>query len=245
MKKDYKDLDLNTYEGIAEYYDTLMTDGYYDYNKIAKNLCGIIDQRTEVLELGVGTGLVVDHLLKTNPSLKITGVDNTQAMIEKAKDRLGDRMKYKLQDVTSLELDQSFEAAFSVGGCWYFIDNGEDKELEFCSHIDNLEASLTGLRNVVKHLKPDGVLAFALQSPHTNYSKKLNEELTYSQEIFEEQEGFTKHYAFTKGEEVIAEQFYRYLTFPESKIHSFFEELGCKPIGLCPSRNFFVYQKNS
>ncbi|MCR9204680.1 MAG: class I SAM-dependent methyltransferase [Halobacteriovoraceae bacterium] len=243
-KKDLKDHDLNTYEGIAEYYDTLMTGGYYDYSKIASNLCQILGERKRVLELGVGTGLVVENLLKANPALKITGVDNTQAMIEKAKERLGEKMEYKLQDVTQLELDQSFDAAFSVGGCWYFIDNGTDKELEFCSHIDDLEASLKGLGNVINHLDKGGVLAFALQSPHTDYTKELSKELSYSQEIFAENDGFTKHYAFTKGDQVIAEQFYRYLTFSESKIHKFFEELNCKPLGLCPNRNFFVYQKN-
>ena len=234
--------DLNTYEGIAEYYDTLMTDGYYDYNQISDSLCQVIGDRTDILELGVGTGLVVEKVLERKPNFKITGIDNTQAMIEKAKIRIGDRMTYELQDVTTLNLENKFEAAFSVGGCWYFIDNGIENDLEFCSHIDDLKASLNGLQNVVNHLKPGAVLAFALQSPHHNYSKKISNELVYSQEIFEEEEGFTKHYAFKKEGKVLAEQFYRYLVFPESKIHDFFHEIGCKPLGLCPSRKFFAYE---
>lgn len=242
--KDIKSHDLNTYEGIAEHYDTLMTDGYYDYDEISKNLCTIIGDRRKLMELGVGTGLVANNLLKENPDFKITGIDNTAAMIAQAKARLGDRMNYELQDVTKLELDTRFEAAFSVGGCWYFIDNGADKDLEFCSHIDDLEASMTGLRKVVEHLESGGVLALALQPGHTDYSKELSRELTYSQEIFKEDSGFTKHYAFTNGEKIIAEQFYRYLVLPETKAHDFFKEFGCKPLGLCPSRNFFVYQKN-
>jgi len=244
-KKDFENHDLNTYEGIAEYYDTLMTDGYYDYNEISDSLCQVIGNRTDILELGVGTGLVVEKVLERKPNYKITGVDNTQAMIEKAKTRIGDRMKYELQDVTKLDLNLQFDAAFSVGGCWYFIDNGKNKDLDFCSHIDNLEASLTGLRNVVKHLRPGAVLAFALQSPHTNYSKDLKDNLTYSQEIFKEDEGFTKHYAFTRDGNVLAEQFYRYLVFPESKVHAFFNEVGLKPIGLCSSRKFFAYEKTN
>lgn len=243
-KKDTKDLDLNTYEGIAEFYDTLMTDGYYDYDEISRNLCSIIGPRRKLMELGVGTGLVADNLLKENPDFKITGIDNTEAMIAQAKARLGDRMNYELQDVTKLNLDTRFEAAFSVGGCWYFIDNGVDQDLEFCSHIDDLEASQTGLRKVVEHLESGGVLALALQPAHTDYSKELTSELTYSQEIFKEESGFTKHYSFKNEKGIIAEQFYRYLVLPESKAHEFFKELGCKPVGLCPSRNFFVYQKN-
>tara|TARA_Y100000590_G_scaffold470711_1_gene668217 strand:+ start:69927 stop:70673 length:747 start_codon:yes stop_codon:yes gene_type:complete len=243
-KKKIEEQDLNTYEGIAEHYDTLMTDGYYDYDEISKNLCAIIGERRKLMELGVGTGLVADNLLKANPDFKITGVDNTPAMISQAKEKLGDRIAYELQDITKLSIDTRFEAAFSVGGCWYFIDNGPDKELEFCSHIDDLETSKQGLKNVAEHLEKGGVLALALQAPHTNYSKELSNELTYSQEIFKEDNGFTKHYSFTSTQGVIAEQFYRYLVLPESEVHDFFKELDCKPLGLCPSRNFFVYQKN-
>ncbi len=93
-KKDTKDLDLNTYEGIAEFYDTLMTDGYYDYDEISRNLCSIIGPRRKLMELGVGTGLVADNLLKENPDFQNTGIDNTEAMIAQPKARLGDRMYY-------------------------------------------------------------------------------------------------------------------------------------------------------
>lgn len=239
-----EDTDLNTYEGIAEHYDTLMTDGYYDYDEISRNLCAIIGDRRRLMELGVGTGLVADNLLKENPDFIITGIDNTAAMIAQAKERLGDRMNYELQDVTKLDLDTRFEAAFSVGGCWYFIDNGIDQDLEFCSHIDDLEASTTGLRKVVEHLESGAVLALALQPAHTNYSKELSKDLTYSQEIFKEESGFTKHYSFSNDKAIIAEQFYRYLVLPETKAHEVFKEFDCKPVGLCPSRKFFVYQKN-
>ena len=141
-KNNFDNRDLNTYEGIADYYDILMTDGYYDYTEISDSLCKVIGDRTDILELGVGTGLVVEKILERKPNFKITGVDNTHAMIEKAKKRIGDRIKYELQDVTKLNLDLQFDAAFSVGGCWYFIDGGKDKSLDFCSHIDDLEPRL-------------------------------------------------------------------------------------------------------
>jgi len=113
-RKNFDNHDLNTYEGIAEYYDTLMTDGYYDYNEISDSLCEVIGDRTDILELGVGTGLVVEKVLERKPNFKITGVDNTQAMIEKAQTRIGNRMTYELQDVTKLDLPNKFDAAFSV-----------------------------------------------------------------------------------------------------------------------------------
>ncbi|OUR96817.1 hypothetical protein A9Q84_10785 [Halobacteriovorax marinus] len=233
--------DLNTYEGIAEFYDTLMLQGYYDYDEITRDLNGIVGERTKLLELGVGTGLVAEQLLKANPNYKITGIDNTESMITQAQERLGDKINYELQDVTKLKIDTKFEAAFSVGGCWYFIDNGS--ELELISHIDDLETCKESLRKVVEHLEPGGVLALALQDVHSNYSKKLTDELTYTQEIFKEDNGFTKHYFFENKEGLVAEQFYRYLVVSGQEVHDLFSELGCDAVGLNPSKKFFVYKK--
>ena len=97
---------------------------------------------------------------------------------------------------------------------------------------------------MIEHLEPGGVLALALQDPHTDYSKSLTDELTYSQAIHDEGEGlFTKQYTFTEGSDVVAEQFYRYLVISDEEIHNFFLELGCKPLGLNSTRKFFTYQK--
>ncbi|MFT6070982.1 MAG: SAM-dependent methyltransferase [Bacteriovoracaceae bacterium] len=238
-----EDVDLNTYEGIAEFYDELMTKGYYDYDELTKELGLIIGERREILELGVGTGLVAELLLKVNKQIALTGIDNTEAMIKQAKDRLGDKINYELQDVTKLALPKKYEGAFSVGGCWYFIDNGTEKSLQLCSHIDDLETSKQGLRKVVEHLEPGGILALALQPAHTNYSKDLSNELTYSQEIFESPNGFTKHYCFKNKDKVVAEQMYSYLVVSENDSHDFFGDLGCKAVGLNSSRKFFIYQK--
>lgn len=241
-KEAYSKQDLNTYEGIADYYDVLMTNGYYDYNEITRELNEVLGERQRVLELGVGTGLVAEGLLKQNPKLSLTGLDNTESMLAQAKERLGDRIRYELQDVTSLSLDRTFEASFSVGGCWYFIDHGD--QLEFCSHIDDRKTCEESLRRVVQHLEPGGVLSLALQGTHNDYTKSLTDDLTYSQTIHDEGSGlFTKQYTFTKKGEVVAEQFYRYLVISDGAIHGIFEGLGCKPIGLNPTRKFFTYQK--
>ena len=238
----YSEQDLNTYSGISDYYDVLMTNGYYNYDEITRDLVEVLGSRQRVLELGVGTGLVAEGLLKQNPKLSLTGLDNTESMLAQAKERLKDKIQYELQDVTTLSLDRTFEASFSVGGCWYFIDCGD--RLEFCSHIDDRSTCEESLRRVVEHLEPGGVLSLALQDPHTDYSKPLTDELIYSQAIHNEGDGlFTKQYTFTKQGDVVAEQFYRYLVVSEEEIHNFFLELGCKPLGLNLTRKFFTYQK--
>ena len=238
----YSEHDLNTYSGISDYYDVLMTNGYYNYDEITRDLMEVLGSRQRILELGVGTGLVAEGLLQQNPNLSLTGLDNTESMLAQAKERLEDKIQYELQDVTTLSLDRTFEASFSVGGCWYFIDYGD--RLEFCSHIDDRKTCKESLRRVIEHLEPGGVLSLALQDPHTDYSKSLTDELTYSQAIHNEGAGlFTKQYTFTKQNDVVAEQFYRYLVISEQEIHDFFLELGCKPLGLNSTRKFFTYQK--
>lgn len=240
--KKIKEEDLNTYEGIAKFYDVLMMDGYYDYNEISKNLNGILGNRKRVLELGVGTGLVVEHLLKVNSDFLVTGIDNTQAMIDQARERLGDKIEFKLEDVTTLNLDKTFEAAFSVGGCWYYIDKGD--EIELCSHIDDLETTKRGLTKVVNHLEPGGLLVLSLQGVHTNYSKGLPDGLTYTQEVKNTETGFTKRYLFRNGDEIVAEQFYSYLILSNKETDDFFATLGCEPVGLSQDRKFFTYKKS-
>jgi spermidine synthase len=52
------------YSAMAEYYDDIMLLGrYFDYAAVAEHVAAVTDAR-RVLELGVGTGLVVEHLLK-------------------------------------------------------------------------------------------------------------------------------------------------------------------------------------
>ena len=77
----YSENDLNTYSGISDYYDVLMTNGYYNYDEITRDLMEVLGSRQRVLELGVGTGLVAEGLLKQNSDLSLTGLDNTESML--------------------------------------------------------------------------------------------------------------------------------------------------------------------
>ena len=57
---------MNKYTNIAGYYDELMTNGYYDYEKIASNLNNIFQKCSvnQILELGVGTGIVAEEIIR-------------------------------------------------------------------------------------------------------------------------------------------------------------------------------------
>ena len=45
----------------------------------------------ELLDLGCGTGLELDEIFKTNPSIKVTGIDLTQTILERLKQKHPDK----------------------------------------------------------------------------------------------------------------------------------------------------------
>ncbi len=52
---------MGDYTNMSDYYDVIMTSGYYDYEKIVENI--LIDRSVKsMLELGCGTGLILEEL---------------------------------------------------------------------------------------------------------------------------------------------------------------------------------------
>ncbi len=55
---------INQYTGMTEYYDLWVTAGYYDYESVAKEAHSIVGNGRQVIELGVGTELLVDKVYR-------------------------------------------------------------------------------------------------------------------------------------------------------------------------------------
>ena len=70
---------MGDYTNMAGYYDLIMTSGYYDYDQIVSQLMQKANFR-RVLEIGCGTGLIIEALAKRRPDVEIAGIDLTQAM---------------------------------------------------------------------------------------------------------------------------------------------------------------------
>lgn len=81
---------MQHYSEIVKYYDSLMEAGYYDHEKKAQTLLSTVGQCETMLEVGIGTGRLVEEILKINPSCDITGIDFSPAMLEVARERLPD-----------------------------------------------------------------------------------------------------------------------------------------------------------
>jgi ubiquinone/menaquinone biosynthesis C-methylase UbiE len=126
---------MGDYTNMSNYYDLIMTSGYYDYKKIVNELilCADFDN---VLEIGCGTGLIIEELASRKKDIEITGIDLTQAMLAIARQRLNkfDHVTLAHQNVTGLTLNKEFDLAFSYGGVWYFVMDGVNEPF-LVSHI--------------------------------------------------------------------------------------------------------------
>ncbi len=232
---------MNEYTDMTEYYDALMTSGYYEYDTIAKSLIAILQGRKKILELGVGTGLVAEKLLHHNPDFQLTGIDFTAAMLVKAKERLGHKARLYEQDVTTLALADRFDAAFGNGGVWGFVNTGEAYVL--VSHLTDRQDNIKGLRRVADHLNEKGLFIMSVQGVHQNFERQLPNNILYSQEISEAGDYIEKDYIFKKEGKVVAKHRNRFRLFRGQAIQDLMKEGGFEFQYIDADDRFQVYQK--
>jgi len=95
-------------------YDRMAFGGYYDYDSIAKDLAGILKDKREILELGIGTGNVAIILAKCGFS--VHGIDYSDEMLEILKDKLkntGLNMVLQKAGSTNFKFPVKFDGVFS------------------------------------------------------------------------------------------------------------------------------------
>ena len=204
---------MGDYSNMASYYDVIMTSGYYDYAKIVDSLV-LQDSIEKVLEIGCGTGLILEELARRKPSIQISGIDLTAPMLAIAKERLKPFKNVVLsqQDVCNLSLPSAHNVAFSYGGVWYFVIDG-DKQPFLVSHISDHEANLQGLEKMAQHIAPHGTLLLGIQGPHHDYETVISNGMKYSQKIDPTDIGFTKHYYLDDGPQTLMAQTVKYRTY--------------------------------
>lgn len=142
---------MNQYTNITDYYDLLMTQGYYDYQAMADAVYSLMKGRQKVLELGVGTGLLAQKIKLLAPESEFTGVDITSSMLEIARKRLGAWGKLIEADVIDMDLQETFDIAVSSGGVW--VINQRENRTDLGTHDSDIEQDIKGLTNVSQHLR--------------------------------------------------------------------------------------------
>ena len=204
---------MGDYTNMSGYYDLIMTSGYYDYQKIVNELLANGDFH-QVLEIGCGTGLILEELAGRKKDIAITGFDLTEAMLAIAKKRLDKfgHVQLEHQNVIALSLHKQYDLAFSYGGVWYFVMDGVNEPF-LVSHIYDAQSNLDGLSKVAAHVKSKGRLLLGVQGPHRDYQSPITNGFLYSQTIQPIEHGFTKHYFLHNGEEQLMAQRIDYRTY--------------------------------
>ena len=241
---------VNQYTKITEYYDLCVTSGYYDYKSLAQEAYSIVGDGREILELGVGTGLLAEKYIEIDPKSEFTGVDFSSSMLDIAKNRLGDRAKLIEADVVTMNLNATFDVAISNGGVWVSYDCGDRWEVG--SLIPNVEANFPGLVNVASHLREGGLLLLNVQNPHDNFDKQLSSEVVYSQSVDQLQETgdyriINKTYFFkNQTGEILAQEQHKITLFNQDAYVKMFDQAGFDFQEISSSSNgdrFAIYKK--
>lgn len=76
-----------------------------------------------VVDAGCGSGRVTEQLVERLPSGRVIAVDGSEAMVEKAKERLSDRADYLVSDLTELELREPVDMVFSTATFHWIPDH--------------------------------------------------------------------------------------------------------------------------
>jgi trans-aconitate 2-methyltransferase len=114
-----------------------------------------------VLDAGCGSGRVTAELTKRLPDGHVVAVDGSAAMVEKAKERLGDGASYLVADLSELEIDEPVDLIFSTATFHWILDH--DRLFERLHAAlrpgGRLIAQCGGQGNVAEHAKAIATVA--------------------------------------------------------------------------------------
>jgi trans-aconitate 2-methyltransferase len=75
------------------------------------------------IDAGCGSGKVTEKLLERLPDGRLLAVDGSEAMIAKAKERLGERATYLVTDLSELEVEEPVDLIFSTATFHWILDH--------------------------------------------------------------------------------------------------------------------------
>src|SRR5262249_53976947 len=92
---------------------------------MARDVIDRLDLRGDerVLDAGCGTGRVTEELLERLPNGTVVAVDGSQAMVDQARERLGDDVEAFAQDLLDLHLENPVDAILSTATFHWIHDH--------------------------------------------------------------------------------------------------------------------------
>lgn len=133
--------------GYADAYDALYEEKDYEAE------CDLVERVfarygdgafRSILDLGCGTG---NHAIPlARRAYDVVGVDRSEAMLERAREKGGDGVSFELGDIRDVRLDREFDAVLLLFAVLGYQHTNEDV--------------LAALRTARAHLRPGGLLLF-------------------------------------------------------------------------------------
>ena len=195
------------YQKLTPFYDSFVQKNR-NYHEIAGELAELIGDARDLLDIGIGTGLVVEYLLEIEPTYNITGIDTSQSLLEEAEKRLGEKVNLYCQSVSELNLDQQFDVVYSRGGAWTFVHH--QSETFLASHILSLDEIQISFDAVAKHLKTGGLLIVSSSNAYGDNLVELENGIVHKRiahtEINEDERYTILDYLFYQNDTLLAEQ---------------------------------------
>ena len=232
------------YQKLAQYYDEFVQKNR-DYQSIANYLSEIIGENRKLLDIGSGTGLVVQYLLKAEPNYNITGVDNSQSLLDIAQEKLGNKVNLYCQSVAELNIDDIFDVAYSRGGAWTFVKN--EQETLLASHILNTDDIQKSFHCVAKHLKTGGLLIVSSSNAYGDNLVELENGIIHKRTAHTENvEGnlyANLDYFFYEGEKLLGKQTLKLRLLTEQELTPILKNSGFTQKNI-DSDQYHVYVKS-
>jgi trans-aconitate 2-methyltransferase len=128
------------------------------------------------VDAGCGSGRVTAELLARLPNGRVVAVDGSAAMVEKAKERLGDRAGYLVADLVELELEKPVDLVFSTATLHWIQDHDRlFRRLRAALRPGgHLVAQCGGQGNVVAHAQAIAAVSARSEfAPHLTEAKGL------------------------------------------------------------------------
>ncbi len=124
------------------------------------------------LDAGCGSGRVSAELLERLPQGSLLAVDGSEAMIAKARERLGDRAEYLLADLAELRVSEPVDLVFSTATFHWLPDHDRlfARLRDVLRPGGRLVAQCGGEGNVAEHAK-----AIAAVAARPEYAEHLRE----------------------------------------------------------------------
>ena len=138
-------------EWDAETYDAV-SDPQFEWGM---EVLGRLELRGDesVIDAGCGSGRITAELLDRIPAGELLAVDGSRAMIEKARERLGERVGYLVADLAELEVAEPVDLVFSTA-TFHWIPDHDALFRRLHAALKpggRLVAQCGGQRNVAEH----------------------------------------------------------------------------------------------